>query len=463
MKSTLFNTYALSLVGLSLIVNVIFLFIYNPHVYFAITQVHGQVGYNLINYASVKLNPALSAHIKEEMQEKNTLIDFDQINKLDFEEPTASFPINDTVGYGVLLGFLWKITHSFKFFDIQIMQIIIFSLLMLFYYQVALLLFGNRGVAFLCGIAQLLFFPLIAYNLMPVRDVWAYYGLLMLVYGMLSYLRNAISKVGFFSCLLFFIICLWMRPTLFLSVILATFFLLIVLYKKPQYKDNILYVLVSTWITCCGLFWVPFMKFNMDNYNRYVVSPAGQSMLEGLGEIPNKWGHALNDEYVRDFIGTKYGLQYGTPEFDEVAMQEFKQNVREEPLHYLKTLLYRLPDVLLPGLQWIFYAQSPYAHCVGIKQKLVCAFSSFGSAIRFLLRQLYMRLYLIVGYIGLFLLWRDKKYTALFVILICLLSGLSTFPSHIEYRYIVPFYWVFSFGVGYAIHICKMFFFQATF
>ncbi len=453
----LLNKHALTLVALALLINGIFLYLYNPKVYFAITQAHGQIGHNLYKHNVIGMNADLADYMRNQMHEQGQLIDYDTIPHQEFNKPTEPFPINDTVGYGVLLGLLWKLTNSLKFRDIQLLQIIIFCILMLFYYQVAYLLFGSTQIAFVCGTMQLLFFPLISYNVMPVRDVWAYYGLLILCYAVLSYMHRHISQLNMSLCVIFFAGCLWIRPTLSSAAIMMTFFLIGYALNKTAVRKRCIELVAALWLITGLLFWLPFMYFNIKQYNRLLVSPAGQSLLEGLGELPNQWRHKLNDEYVNELISSKYGHTYGTPEFDEAAMHEFKQCVKEDPWHFGKTLFYRLPDILLPGLQWIFYEQSPYAQYQGTIQKLSCALSSLPNIIDFFLRHIWMRLYLLFGYMGLYFMLRQKRYTACAFIVTCLLSGLSTYASHIEYRYIVPFYWVFSFYVGYLVYALKQY------
>lgn len=455
---------ALLLVALALFVNLFFLYVlYNKHVYFAISQAHGQIGYHLYHCNKIGIDSTLTATVNDRMRQTQQLIDYDSIacDVLHVHEP---FPINDTVSYGVLLGLLWKITHSLCFYDVQLVQIIMFGLLMLIYYQVAYLLFGSTHIAFMCGVFQLLFFPLLAYNVMPVRDVWAYYGMLVLLYASLASYYNQITLHNLVICFIFFSCCLWMRPTLACATLLLTIFSIMYMMKYEEHSKKITRFLAVLWLTTGVCFWLPYMRLNYTTYGRCLVSPAGQSLLEGLGELPNRWGHQLNDEYVNEFIANKYNLTYGTVAFDDAAMQEFKSCVKEDPWHYIKTLLYRLPDVLLPGLQWIFYEQSPYVGCTTVWQKLGVVCSSSPNFCNFIARHLWMRVYLLLSYVGLLLLWRHKQYKALTCVLWCMLSGLTTYPSHIEYRYIVPFYWVLSLSLGYLwyymvqrfkIHIMK--------
>ena len=149
----------------------------------------------------------------------------------------------------------------------------------------------------------------------------------------------------------------------------------------------------------------------------------------------------------------RYGFAYGTPEFDEAAMREFKRCIYEDPWHYAKTIFFRLPDIFLPGLQWIFYAESPYAYCASAYEKIMHICSSFDQINVFFLRHVYMRLYMLFAWFGVLLLWCRKQYRAFWLIISCLLAGLVVLPSHIEYRYLVPFYWVLSFAIGYIFYL----------
>jgi hypothetical protein len=427
----------------------LFLYLHNPDVYFAITQAHGQVGYHICKYGSLEINPALSDRAESMMYSEGRLVDYSRLSDVDFGAPTKPFPINDTVGYGVLLGLIWSVTGSFSFADVQWLQALLFVLLMPLYYKLAFMFFNCRKIALLCSIAHIFFLPLLAYAVMPVRDIWAYYGFLVFAYMLCAALYDTVSNKSLVVGVLFFVGCVWIRPTLFFTLVLCSLFACYA--ARVNNRKRVRDVLMCFWAATLLLFWLPHAWYNYTHYHRFFVGPAGQSMLEGLGEIENPWGHRLNDEYVATFIEEKYGLAYGTPEFDEAAMREFRMHVQENPWHFLKTLILRVPDAILPGLQWIFYTTSPYAHCSSIKQKLIFACSSFRRVLLFLLRQVYMRVYILLAWFGMMVLWRRKKYTIFWFVVAGICSGLTTFPSHIEYRYLVPFYWVFSLPFGFVV------------
>ena len=73
-------------------INLFFFFcLYNPNVYFAITQAHGQVGYNFYTYNSVQLDPQMAAYMEVAMRAEQRLIDYDRVRDAQFEEPMNRF------------------------------------------------------------------------------------------------------------------------------------------------------------------------------------------------------------------------------------------------------------------------------------------------------------------------------------------------------------------------------------
>ena len=63
-------------------------------------------------------------------------------------------------------------------------------------------------------------------------------------------------------------------------------------------------------------------------------------------------------------ICKKYNVPPGTPAFDDKAQEEFAAAFKQEPRIYFLNILKRLPGLILPGLPWIFYVDSPYGDAV---------------------------------------------------------------------------------------------------
>lgn len=428
----------LFLVALALIFNGIFLLLYDPTYFFAISQLHGQVGYNVVCFNSCNINSAITDYCGQLQQTENRLINYDEIKNINFGFPQEFFPVNDTIGYGIILGLLWKLTGTFSFFDIQLLQIIMYVIVLLLYYQTCFLLFGNFFTAFCCSIAQLFFFPLLWLNVQPVRDIWAYYGSVILLYGIVQFLLQFKRKswIIIVLCSLLFSIYQYIRPSVFLVLItlsLASF--LYALHVKQIKK--IIYMLLVAWSVNGIFFWLPFCAYNMHAYSRLFVGPVGQDLLEGLGEFENPWNYHLCDRWLAKYIGEKYCVKYGTPEFDDAAKQEFDAAFKENPLFYFATIVRRIPQIILPALPWV------YDNAISWK---------------LLLSKWYMRLFMILGYVACLYAFAQKRFFVLALTAAILLAGLGKLPSHIEYRYLIPFYWIFSLPIGFLLSRFKNYF-----
>jgi hypothetical protein len=242
----------------------------------------------------------------------------------------------------------------------------------------------------------------------------------------------------------------YIRPTVFCALVTISVGLVLLSLLRIYLFRTVFWCITLLVITNAFFFWVPFVSYNMLAYKRPFVGPIGQDLLEGLGEFDNPWGYQLSDEFVARYIGTKYNVSYGSPEFDDKAKEEFARAYAEHPWIYWRNILKRLPHVFVPALPWLFPQESPYKDAHGWQEKIRIIFSSWQLFFDFLLRHVLIRVFLLCGYIGMFLAWRRNYKTAVILCVAIMIGGLGKLPSHIEYRYLVPFYWVIVFFVGYV-------------
>lgn len=239
---SLINKPALLLVIIALFLNGIFLWInYGTKQYCSESfLIHSEIAYNVYKYNSVKVNPKRVAFVYDQHQKQNTLLNYSEINHESFGKPTEYRSIYDTIGYGVLLGLLWKITGSLNNKDVQFLQILIFSFLMLFVYQIGLLLFGNATLAFIGSVLHLFFFPLVFQNVQVHRDIWAFYGVIVFLYVSLSLFKEVSSfKTFFVGCVLFSCIQ-FLRPLIYLMpFIVLSIMVMFSLLKKKHVKKTL--------------------------------------------------------------------------------------------------------------------------------------------------------------------------------------------------------------------------------
>ena len=452
------NKHTITLFFASLFLNFMFLCVnYKNEYYLGLLAPHGEIAYNVYRFNSIKGNPERLSFVCKQQQELHRVFDYAEIDHDHYGPPTQYRSIQDTVGYGVLLGLLWKITGSLRYLDIQILQILIFSLLMFLFYSLAFMIFGNERTALLCSIAHLCFLPLFYLNVQACRDIWAYYGVLLMIWALVSYLFFNKSYGTLFMSAVAFALIQHIRPTILLPLCMAG----VVIGGAGVFKKVSFLRVFKAFITFgmmnVLIFWLPFMAHNKMAYNRYFVMGSGQGLLEGLGEYPNKWGFQLNDGWVGEYIYAKYGITYGTQECDDVAKQEFLKAYYEDPGHFYRSIARRLPLVILPGLPWNNICNVPEdtmydSLWAKVKVKIAICFSSARGLFDFLTRHIYIRLYLLLGYFGLALMLWSKKYiwVALIVVAVILPSW-SCIQSHIEYRYLIPYYAFYSLFVGYGV------------
>lgn len=455
------------LVVAALLLNIIFLYINygNKEYVTGVLHPHGEVGFNVYKYNSIKISPERLNAVLNLQEEQASLVNYNQIDHTQFSYPTAYRNIFDTVGYGVLLGLLWKVTNSLHYLDVQILQIIIFSLLMILIYLNALMLWGSSTIAFNCGMAHLLFLPLAFQNVQANRDIWAYYGVLICLYAMLRCIyKNASWKELFF---LFSIYSLtqFIRFISFLIPILILCCMSCICFYYKKYYINF-FKLASSMVLALVLFCItPLVIYNTMVFHQLWVFPSGVWLIEGLGDYENPWGYKCNDAWVSNFIKNNYNAEMGTLEGDICAKKLFLKNLQENPWIFIKNCMRRLKGFFLPNLPWSFYPESLYSKEASLYEKAKKAFSSFTVFCDLMTRALYIRLYLLLSYIGLFLLFVRRRYFEFFLILGIILSSWGVIVSHIEYRYLVPFYCFSSLSIGYlfsSFPLYSSYFFKQT-
>jgi len=226
-KKIRINLSLVFLFFLSLGISTFFLkFFYDPSFYRGIATSAGEIAYNVYRYNSTRLNQKRGSYIHSRQEHENSIIQYAEVDHSQFGEGTSHKYIAETVGYGVLLGLLWKITNSLNYRDIQILQIILYALSIFLIYGLASMLFNNDSMALACSVAHLFFFPGAYLNMYTLRDAWVYYGLIVLFYIFIRYLILKKSIFSVFCGSIFFALCQFIRPNIknMLNVFFTCFF-----------------------------------------------------------------------------------------------------------------------------------------------------------------------------------------------------------------------------------------------
>ena len=413
---------------------------------------HGEIAYNVYKYNSVKINPSRRSEMWQLQNSLDRRAEYYEIDHKKHGPPTEYRNYFDSIGYGVALGLLWKITGSLSYFDIQILQMLMFLLMMLLFYQIGIMLF-DRKTAYLSCIALLAFTPLLYLNAQAFRDIWPFYSGVILAYVSLSFLLR--DKSWLYPALggAFIALFQFMRPASFTFIMTMGTVLFFSSFFTKQYKKTFLliFILITTNIM---FFWAPFMSYNKKAYNRYFVSPVCINMLVGLGEFKNKWGYSLSDGWYANFMEKNYPDKTWL-ERDDIAKEIFYNRVKENPFFYLTCIMRRIPRITFPGFPSFNYQDTHglytmYVNGTPIKDIFKLLSRSPIILWDFFIRHIYIGLYLLLAYLGMFMALVRKKYFAVsFLFLGLVAAGYPVILSHTEHRYLIPYYGFFPLFVGY--------------
>lgn len=471
MKTTIsiFNPQSTLLALATLAIGSIFLFFNHKNIFVeTLLRPHGEVAYNLYKYNSLKVNPARMGALAAKEQVTGRRADYYEIDHEKFGPPTTHRNAFDTIGYGVVIGTLWKITDSLNYLDIQILQLLLLAFFMFLFYYIAFMLFKSKRAALFSGIALLSFFPLFYLNAQVFRDIWPFYAAIILLFITIKFLFDGHSWSILISGSMAFALMQWMRSTIFLMIITTSIllFLYAICSKKLKIK-RVLQFTLTVLIANVFFYWLPFMTYNKIAYNRYLVGPAGINLIQGLGEFPNKWGYKLSDGWYADYTEKHFGKEAKklkltenekTSFYDDKMRTVFWKSIKEDPLFYLSCIAKRIPRLLFPGLPWFNYQDKKeiylmYVTGTPVKELIKTVLREPIIAIDFAARHIYIGLFLLFAYLGILLALIRKQYLALLLLfggIIC--AGYSVIFAHIDHRYLIPFYGIFAFFVGYFFH-----------
>lgn len=450
--------YPFLLLFCSLLINALYYKLYHNEEWMIsyVTKLHTPIAYNFYKYSSLN-----------KLYEPICFTD-DGVKGTGVIRAVPRAPgVQDTIGYGLILGIIWKITGIIKLWPLQLLQILLFAFFMVLLYYTLLYIFKNRTQAFITSCIVISYLPLTLLNIEPMRNIWAFYGVIALIYGISYFLKN--ENPGYSTPLvagIWFGICQWARAPLFASLVSVTFFLIVFCFLNQQFWQKTKKVLFIFWITNSLVFWIPWMTFNKITYNRYTVGILGQDLLESLGEYPNKWGAKLSDEWVDTIITQKYGKTYGTPEFDDKAQELFWIYFKEDPWHYFKSLLLRLKQ--LPFLSFPFCDYT---------NRITTFVTSYGGSVRgiigiikafyysdpfdlelfiqfllFFILDFYRKILMIFSWLGVFYAFYKRQYLLLILFFGGgFIGGWGMLLSHYEPRYMIAYYGILSVFAGYLM------------
>lgn len=388
----------------------------------------------------------------------NTIVRIKDFNLYDKEVSASEFnivSIYDPIFYSIFCAWFWKLLGAPSLWFLKLLNIIIFSLLMIWLFRVLELLFEDKKKALMGAFGVLLFFPLLYTNISIPRDAHHYYAFIIFLYFILTFVISE-KKISFLiPGALLFVFCQWARPCILSSFVILTGLFLLWGFIESSYREKFIKSLSVFWIISFLFFWIPFLIFNKITYDKYYVIPQGEALLGSLYGAPFPDGDAV-EHTTGKFVLRKTGhyMKCGSIESDNICMSLYKEYVLKYPYHRLKCMFIRLKTMLWYDLPWRQY--DPYLVTTQTSRwfKLKLALTSPKLFLEFFAR-LYMRILLVLGYLGILIaFWRKEYKLLIFMIIGVVFSSGYSWLFHIEDRILAVHNWPFGIFAAYFLSYC---------
>jgi 4-amino-4-deoxy-L-arabinose transferase-like glycosyltransferase len=349
--------------------------------------------------------------------------------------------IGEPVGEPVVLAALWEITGSERFLPDQILKLLLDSLTALLVYRITLRLFKRRRAALLAASLYAIYPPLAWQVTSPAPDTWGVDFTIAIVAIYLEAINSSHRWRWLILCGVVAGIGSYFRP----AVVALPAVLALATITMTGWREALRRGLYITAIAAALL--IPWTIRNYNDFHAFIPirSGAGQTLWEGLGEVPNDFGALLNDEATYHRVQRTHPyVHYGSPAYDSILMHWAIHAIERHPLFYLKLLARRTAQATIwaRGILWMHRGTvSPFAYGPGILSYVV-------NRPLDLLQMSLSPITFILAILCLGLTWRRWRREHLTLIAVALVVLISYIPFYIEFRYILPAVFTYLIWIG---------------
>ena len=179
--------------------------------------IHAEVARNILHGHWFQINAQYLQRYVNDCYHQGTLIDIQDYPPPAEETLTPLY--NEEGGYGVLLALLWKVTGSYRWWYVRVLQVLLDIVMCWLVYRIGRKVFDER-VGLVSSFLYACFVPGIELAVRPHRDIWVTFLFIFTVYQLLSLTqgRNPFWRmlvIGIATAMV-----AWMRSTVLLFVVL---------------------------------------------------------------------------------------------------------------------------------------------------------------------------------------------------------------------------------------------------
>jgi len=343
-------------------------------------------------------------------------------------------------GYPALLALIWKVTGSYTYLPVQILQVLLSALLPLLLYDAARRLFG-RSAGLASGVLGALNVPEARLSVVPLYDWWLIPLVAFIAWLLVRTATRGYPVRDFIVMGLAVAAGVYFKPT----VLVLPLFVLAALLPRLPWRPVLLRGALAFGIPILAL--VPWAVRNDRIFHRPILTGTflWPTIWEGFGEVPNDFGAYLDDRatYIQAVAGRKL-LVYGTPEYDDHFRPKVIRVFASRPGFVASLWIRRLVrGLLFPGNPWgIPWVEDPEASFTRFQATRGGGMAAYlmarpGTALVKVAQRVWEPFLLCMAFLALVVdRSRWKEFLPLVALPVFLLAVYV--PLHIEGRYLLP-------------------------
>ena len=315
------------------------------HTYYVSGLTQGLLTRNIVEGRGLVVGEKESTMLCKLQEEKKRLVDISEITN--FEDDIYHPQIFDMPGYGILLAGIWKLTNKYRYIYVQVLQILIDSLMVFLLFFIVKDLFGEKS-ALITSFLYSIYLPQAFLSVHPLRDCWPMFIGIIVIYLIIQYVKYSGFLLPFLVGLIVGIGA-YLRPNVLYLAIFCAIFAVLYLGKKRAVRLALISSIVVIFLL------LPWWARNYRIYHKFIPLSAnfGAAFWGGLGIVSNPYGFEYSDAAADKYVQkVGYTYEYGTPEFSSVLLNRALEVIKIHPIFYLKTIVYRIPKALFPGIPW---------------------------------------------------------------------------------------------------------------
>lgn len=337
------NKILMLIVALAVIVRLIALFYLHDYPDMAgSVSVQGDVARNILHGHWFYLNLEAGEQVVRYQNERNKIVDFEDVNLTDIDNQNITRFIGNMPGYGILLAITWYVFGEMRYIYLQIVQVIMDVLIILMIYSITKRTF-SEGVAKITAIMYAFFVPVVLLVITPFRNIYPLFASVAAVYLIFTLIdapSGEKQKLKTYILLGALIgVSVWIRETMFAFPLAIGLFFAYFLGAKEAAKAFAIIAIVSVGIL------TPWIAVNYRDFGEFIPlsTGGGHGWYTGFGEYPNKYNITFDDSATMAHVSSEYtNVTPYSPEYDEILKKESVALIKDDPAAYASMLLKRM-------------------------------------------------------------------------------------------------------------------------